>query len=411
MKRCLALCASLGGLFLVPSVEAHHGRDFLIVQDYYLPGLLDGVLIGNFEMSRTGTDYEYGIEPEILIGILPRVAVGVSVGFANAPGDEWVYDSVTPSVHIQLTKPNSDFPIRLAVSAAYEFAYESGSVHSHGEVISSPSKSSRKKTSSQGSTSRKSSRTGTSNRSSSTRSAEGSSGGIAAALKSLVAPAASAEVALAAPGPVVMAEEPAAPAADPATDPGSGVDLGPDAPPDSGSGGSSHDHSSHSHGSGSSHSHSHTGAAHSHDGGDHNHEEGDHAHAEGADHSHEAGADGHHHGGGSIHTHGQDAFIGRFIMETDLGHHTKLVANLLNVSPPEGEVAWGYAAGVRHNLTHEFSLSLEAMGDFSEDGYHELNFGAFLVPDHSVTLRAGVGFGLTPASPDFSFRTGVVWRF
>lgn len=397
----------VSALFLLTGIHpagAHHGRDFLVVQDYYLPGLLDGVLVNNFEMTRTGTDFEYGLEPEILIGILPRVAVGVSVGFVDQPGSGWTYDSVMPSVHIQLTRPDSDFPIRLAVSAAYEFTYESGAgSHFHGEPISAPAK---KKSSGGG----QSSKSGTGSSSKSTRKSSSSSGGLLSALKAAPKPPS-------APAPVAEAPIPGvevamAPTSDPApagTDP---VDLGPDAPPGGGSsgGGSSHDHSSHDHGGGSSQSH----ASHDHaDSSDHAHASGEtHDHAADEDHAHdETSSGGHHHGGGSIHSHGQDAFIGRLIMEADLSRQDKLVVNLINVTPSEGEGAWGYAAGVRHNLTHQFSLSLEAMGDFSEDGYHEINLGAFLVPDHHVTLRAGVGFGLTPTSPDLALRAGVVWRF
>jgi hypothetical protein len=56
-------------------------------------------------------------------------------------------------------------------------------------------------------------------------------------------------------------------------------------------------------------------------------------------------------------------------------------------------------------------MSLEATGDFSLVGYQELNVGAFYVPHHNITLRGGLGIGLTDASPDMLMRTGVVWRF
>lgn len=397
IRRFLPLLAAAAAVLIIgrQPAAAHHGRDFLLVQDYYLPGLLDGVLVNNFEATRTDTDFEYGLEPEILIGILPRVAVGVSVGFVDQPGAGWTYDSVMPSVHIQITPPDSDFPIRLAVSAAYEFASGDGAAgHLHGSpaAISSKSASSAKSRPATSSTRRRGSQTSSSK-----------SNGLSSSPKPLVATPSSPPVeSYSAPGDggVVPA---VASTLDSGTAPGTGTDLGPDAPP---GGTPVHDHSSHDHGS-----HDHGSSAGPAGGTDPAATGADPAQAEGAGHDHTAGGDSHHHGGSSIHSHGQDAFIGRLILEADLTDADKLVLNLLNVTPAEGEGAWGYAAGVRHNLTHQFSLSLEAMGDFSEDGYHEINVGAFLVPDHHITLRAGVGFGLTPASPDLALRAGVVWRF
>jgi hypothetical protein len=400
MKCRTLILAALLSLGSLPNAAAHHGRDFLVVQDYYLPGLLDGVLLGSFEMTRTGTDYDYGVEPEIIVGVLPRVALGVSVGFTDPTGRSWAYESVTPSIHIQITPPRSDFPIRLAVSASYEFAADQGAHgHGHGAVTgASPSGGGH----SHSSTSSKYQSKPKSASYSKPKSGSGSTGGI---LKSALQPLSGA--AGSAPAPPSGGEMTALPAPLPPQDasvPASTPDLGPDAPPD---GTPVHDHSSHSHG-GSGHSHS--GSKHSHSGSD----KGGGAHSHGSNHSHgnePAGGPGEHHGSGSIHSHGQDAFIGRLIMEADLTGKDKLVFNLINVLPDEGEVAWGYAAGLRHNLTHSFSVSVEGIGDFSTEGYHELNVGAFLVPDHHITLRAGVGFGLTESSPDLAIRGGVVWRF
>ena len=200
-------------------------------------------------------------------------------------------------------------------------------------------------------------------------------------------------------------------------------DLGPDAPPcpdPSGTGGGTSGGGNSGAGDGHNHSHNgagHTdtsGASHSHSSNDkHDHTDGTHSHTndeEDSGHDHGKG-NGHHDHEGTIHVHGQDAFIGRFIMETDLGDNDKLVVNLINVLPDDGTAAWGYAAGLRHTLTHAVSVSVEAMGDFSADGYHEISLGAFVIPNHHVTLRAGAGMGLTPASPDWSIRGGVVWRF
>jgi hypothetical protein len=114
---------------------------------------------------------------------------------------------------------------------------------------------------------------------------------------------------------------------------------------------------------------------------------------------------------GSTHLHGENAFFGTLVFEAGLTRDDKVVFNLINALADDGEAAWGYAAGLRHNFTHFFSMSVEAAGDFSSDGYQELNIGAFVLPHHNVTLRGGLGIGLTPVSPDSIIRAGVVWRF
>jgi len=130
----------------------------------------------------------------------------------------------------------------------------------------------------------------------------------------------------------------------------------------------------------------------------HHEEEADH-HAEEPAHSHS----------GSVHAHGVDAFVGRFIMEAEFGK-TKAIFNLLSVVTDD-EAAWGYAAGVRHKITSQVALGVEALGDFDSEGWHEIDLGAYYEPVHHVTLKFGAGFGLTDETPDFILRTGVIWRF
>lgn len=422
MKSRLFHLTFLLGLLLPAASTAHHGRDFLVVQDYYLPGLNESVFLTNFEYSRTGTDYELGIEPEILITVLPRVAVGVSVGFTDQTGMGWAYESVTPSVQIQLSPPDSDFPIRFALSVGYEFARETGG-HAHGTTSTASSSQPSTSKSSNSSSRRRSS-------SSSSRQATGgtsSGGGSGVQSLSSIQGGGGSQTVSSAAAPVSLPAVAAAPAdygetAVPTPVPAPATtsncpDLGPDAPPcpnpgtgtggGSGGAGGGHDHgggSNHSHTGGTSHDHG-GGSNHSQNHDDHNHGDDE------AGHAHEDGKKGHHDHQNTIHTHGQDALISRLIMETDLGDDAKLVVNLINVLPDDSTAAWGYAVGIRQNLSHSLSLSLEAIGDFSADGYHDLSLGAIVVPNHHLSLKLGAGMGLTPASPDLSLRGGVVWRF
>lgn len=142
---------------------------------------------------------------------------------------------------------------------------------------------------------------------------------------------------------------------------------------------------------------------------EHDEEAGHHEHEADAHAEAEEEAEHEHSHSGSVHAHGVDAFVGRFIIEGDFGN-TKAIFNLLSVVTDD-EAAWGYAAGVRHKVTEQVALGVEALGDFESDGWHEIDLGAYFEPVHHVTLKVGAGFGLTDATPDFILRTGVIWRF
>jgi hypothetical protein len=106
-----------------------------------------------------------------------------------------------------------------------------------------------------------------------------------------------------------------------------------------------------------------------------------------------------------------DAFFARLVMETDLSENTKLAVNVISVIPDGASAEWGYAIGLRHAFSHEFAIGLEALGDFSHDGYHEAAAAAYYSPNHHVTLKFGLGAGLNDESPDLTVHTGVLFRF
>jgi len=315
--------------------HAHHGRDFLVVQDFFLPDFLGGVLTSSFEASQTGDFMSYNVEPQVLFGVAPGAAVGLSASYADEAGLNWVLESLAPAFYLQLTPRASDFPFRIAVGGSYQFALGGDGGHSSSSSASS----------------------------SASGSAGSSSSSRGQAMARVVAKKFAPKVGKASSNPD-----------DPGTVP--------------------HDHSTHDHGtaaqSGSSSS--------------------DSGNSSGAS----AGASTFHHhhgGGGTIHLHGQEAFLGTLIVETDFTDRDKFVFNLISAVPMEGTSAWGYSAGIRHNVTHSVSVSFEATGDFSPDGYQEVNIGGFFVPRHDITLRAGIGMGLNEQSPDLLLRTGIVWRF
>jgi len=259
----LALAATL------TTAAAHHGRDFLLVQDYHVPAPFTGILYGNFDFSSQNGPDEWAFEPGIQYGIGNRFSLGLSADFADE-GDDWHYRSISPQVQFQLTDPAANIPIRFAVVAGYQFADEEGEEEEHHE-------------------------------------------------DARVSPR-----------------------------------------------------------------------------------------HEGEDHEEEVHAA---HGHGGIHQHGSDGFFARLIMETDLTKKDKLVLNVICVSPDDGETAFGYAAGIRHSFNHDFAAGIEAIGDFDNDGWHEVLAAGYFSPVEGLTLKLGVGAGLTGESPEFTVHGGAVWRF
>lgn len=110
--------------FTSTPAHAHHGLDFLTVQSYEIPSPLSAYLFTDFEWERTDGDDAFGLEPGVLFGLFPRTALEIQTRFGQEAGGDWRYQSVTPSLLLQLTDPESKCPFRVAISAGYEFADE-----------------------------------------------------------------------------------------------------------------------------------------------------------------------------------------------------------------------------------------------------------------------------------------------
>lgn len=116
----------------------------------------------------------------------------------------------------------------------------------------------------------------------------------------------------------------------------------------------------------------------------------------------------HQHSG--IHQHGLDAWQARWVMEAQLGG-LRVVGNLISLVPDGANAEFGYAIGVRQPLGKSVALGLEVTGDLASSDYQEATIGWYLSPVHPLTLKLGLGTGLTSTSPDTTLRAGAVWRF
>jgi hypothetical protein len=121
-RRAFGISALLLLASLFPSVlSAHHGRDFLLVQDSAIPARFSGVLIGGYSWSREGDDDTFSTEPGLYIGLTSALAFGLTASFSDAPGD-WSYDSVMPQFVLSLLPPTGDHHFRIGLWTGYDIA-------------------------------------------------------------------------------------------------------------------------------------------------------------------------------------------------------------------------------------------------------------------------------------------------
>lgn len=287
------LCRPLSALllFIVTALHAHHGRDFILVQDSAIPDYLSGVAIGGIEWTSDGDTNEFSTEPGFYIGLSKYLAFGLSAGFSD-DGDGWKYTGITPQIVLSLIPPTGPTNFRAGLWVGYEYAEDiSGAVssgaHGHGG---------------------------------------GNNGG------------------------------------------------GPDAPPVSGwdfRRDKYHGIPSSS-GSGTSSS-----------------------------------------AQGGIQRPGESGLQSRLILESDVTQKTRAVLNLVSfVSGTKGKPGFGYAAGLRHEFSHDLSFGIEALGDFEErQSSQQILLTTMIGLPRHLSLRLGAGGGLTRAAPDFTLHTSFLWRF
>lgn len=122
-QRHPLLSSLLAALLLAapPSLRAHHGLDFLLVQDAFVPAPGKGVLYGGLDWTEiNGTD-RYGAEPGLMLGLLPGLAFGSGAEIAD-PGTGWQLFGLAPYLQFSLLPKSWSSRIRLAARVGYEFS-------------------------------------------------------------------------------------------------------------------------------------------------------------------------------------------------------------------------------------------------------------------------------------------------
>ena len=353
----LSTLAVSAALLLPLAAGAHHGLDYLVLQDGTAPALWKLTSFTAADLSRMDGFDEYNIETGMLLGLGRDIGLGVGFGFLDEDSADWRYSSVTPYLSLPLFR-SEDVPwLKVSLYAGYQFAAETPQEYQtvvsyelpDGTPVPAPIETAgtRSKTTRSGGT------------------GVASTGSKKSAAKSFPNPT----------GPTPQRHGG-----------GTGGGGGPD---DTGGGG-------------------------------HNHpvaapvaaprQTQEAAPVEPVRVERKVPID-HHRGATGIHRHGENGMVARLIASVQLSEKNMMVMNFINFTPETGNVGWGYAVGYRHAFHHDLAMSLEAIGDFDSTVNHEVVLGVHYSPIHRVLVRVGAGTGIGTNSADFSLHTGLVIRF
>jgi len=114
--------ASLLFFALTSAAQAHHGKDFLLVESYYVPHPGDLYFVSSMGLARQDGSNSFEGEPSLLLGVIPRAAFELHGHIAKEGDDSFRYEATAPAIHVQLTSPEAAFPVRVGLSVEYEIA-------------------------------------------------------------------------------------------------------------------------------------------------------------------------------------------------------------------------------------------------------------------------------------------------
>ena len=106
--------------------------------------------------------------------------------------------------------------------------------------------------------------------------------------------------------------------------------------------------------------------------------------------------------------HGDD-----FLVSGVVGYEHKLwaaAANLLYERAEGSSAEWGYAAGIRRNLTAKHAIGVEMLGTFEEHGNSEVLVAYYGQLSDRFWLNAGIGKRIDEG-PDHAAHFSVIYRF
>ncbi len=345
MKRIVGIVFAL--FTFSQSLYAHHGLDYMLLQDGRAPEWLSFMPFTAADFSRGPYGDEFSIESGLLLGLGRDFGLGVSAGWLDEEGGDWRYSAVTPYLSIPLFRSESVPWLKVSLFAGWQFAADPEEAYREVIVYETSSTSRSRQVSSTVApgtqpAAKSHSHSSTKHSSLSKHSGGGGGGG------GPDAPGGGGgahDHPVAAPAVPTITRQPTKPKAVKPVPVVKRIPVDP-----------------------------------------------------------YAGATG-------IHRHGEEGFVARLITTVDLDESNQLAFNLINFTPRSGRTGWGYAAAWRHTFHHDLAFSLEATGDFDSVAWHEVVGAVHWSPLHWMVLKLGAGTGLGDESSDFSLHTGLVLRF
>jgi hypothetical protein len=115
------LAVAVGIFSTVAGAQAHHGKDFLLAESYEIPHPWDFYFASSLVLVEQGGRTELELEPSILFGVFPRLAFELHAHTSWEEREAPRFEAVSPAFHLQITPPESNFPVRVGLSGEYEF--------------------------------------------------------------------------------------------------------------------------------------------------------------------------------------------------------------------------------------------------------------------------------------------------
>jgi hypothetical protein len=112
----------LGLSLIAPSgAWAHHGRDFLNCRTAEVPHQGQLYFVPGVDYIDVDGESEFEVEPTLLAGLMPWLAVELHGHIAKEEGESWEYESTGPTVQLRLNPPEQSWGGGL--SAEYEASH------------------------------------------------------------------------------------------------------------------------------------------------------------------------------------------------------------------------------------------------------------------------------------------------
>jgi len=341
--------ALIACLAVLPGVaRGHSGDDFIALDSFGVGHVWESSVDAFYDWEAYDGIDELSAEVSLFTSPLPRVGIGVGVRFAEDANGDWVYSSASPSLHIQLTDPHGSSPIRVAISIGYQFA-EDISVQDTITTIEEITTYEE---------------------------------------ETVIVPAAAV-------APVPDGGGTGGTGGEPPCNPLLDLDCEP--APKSGEKGAGVrlKHGGHTETRTKTKTSTTTRTE-----------------LRAVTETVETTTTVRRGGGGhtGIHNHDVRQWMGRLVLETDLGR-TRVTGNLIATVPENDHAYWGYGIGARRPVFGNLAIGVEAIGDFLPGGEHEIITSLHYDLGSRASVRVGTGFGLGSDSPDFTLRTGLLLRF